>query len=104
MTETIDTTYSIAEARNQFAALIHDAENHNKPVHVTRRGRLVAVILSLDEYNRLKGEGPKRDFWASYLAWREKWSVEELDLDPDDIWADVRDRTPPRDEYENPWL
>jgi prevent-host-death family protein len=84
-------SYSIAEARNQFAALVRDAEESNQPVQVTRRGQPVAVILSAQEYARLLANQPERGFWAAYQEWRQKWNVSELDLDPDEIWGDVRD-------------
>ncbi|KAA3664956.1 MAG: type II toxin-antitoxin system Phd/YefM family antitoxin [Chloroflexi bacterium] len=93
--------YSIAEARNQFAAIVRDAEKTNQPVQVTRRGQPVAVILSAEEYARLIANQPKQDFWTAYLEWRKKWNVDELDMDPDEIWGDVRDRTPAADT--NPW-
>ena len=96
------TSYSIAEARNQFAAIVRDAEETNQPVKVTRRGQPVAVILSAEEYARLLSNQPKRDFWAAYQQWRQKWQVEELDLNPDEIWGDIRDKTPAPDN--NPWL
>ncbi len=88
------TSYSIAEARNQFAALVREAEESNQPVQVTRRGQPVAVILSSEEYARLLVNRPERDFWATYEAWRQKWLVSELDMDPEKIWGDVRERTP----------
>jgi len=95
------TTYSIAEARNQFAALIRDAEENNQRVQVTRRVQPVAVILSAEEYARLLANQPERNFWAAYQAWRQKWNVAELDMDPDEIWGDVREKTPAPDE--DPW-
>ena len=95
------TTYSIAEARNQFASLVRDAEENNQPVQVTRRGQPVAVILSAQEYARLLANQPERNFWAAYQDWRQKWQVSELDLDPDEIWGDVRDQTPAPDS--DPW-
>ena len=85
------TSYSIAEARNQFAALVRDAEESNQLVQVTRRGQPVAVILSAQEYACLLANQPERDFWAAYQEWRQKWNVSELDLNPDEIWGDVRD-------------
>lgn len=97
-----ETTYSIAEARNQFTAIVRDAEETNQPVKVTRRGRPVAVILSVEEYDKLLANQPERDFWRAYLEWREKWNIDNQDIDPDDIWADVRDRTPAPET--NPWL
>jgi prevent-host-death family protein len=39
--------YSIAEARNHLPAIVHDAER-GKPIHLTRRGKPVAVLLSID--------------------------------------------------------
>lgn len=95
------TSYSIAEARNQFTALVRDAEENNQAVQVTRRGQPVAVILSAQEYARLLANQPERNFWAAYQEWRQKWNVSELDMDPDEIWGDVRDQTPALDS--DPW-
>lgn len=94
-------TYSIAEARNQFAALIRDAEENNQPVQVTRRGQPVAVILSAEEYARLLANQPERNFWAAYQEWRQHWNITELDMDPDEIWGDIREKTPAPDK--DPW-
>jgi prevent-host-death family protein len=88
-------SYSIAEARNQFAALIRRVEEDDL-VQVTRRGEPVAVILSQEEYDRLTDSKPKGDFWGAYLAWREEWQVDEWD-DGTDPFADVRDRSPGRE-------
>lgn len=95
-------TYSIAEARDQFTALVRDVEKTAQSVEVTRRGQPVVVILSTEAYVRLLENQPKRDFWTAYQQWRQKWNVDELDIDPDKIWEDVRDRTPVPDT--NPWL
>lgn len=88
------TTYSIAEARNQFAALVRDAEESKQPVQVTRRGQPVAVILSAEEYGRLLTNQQKRDFWSATEEWRQKWHISELDMNPDEIWQDVRNQAP----------
>jgi prevent-host-death family protein len=95
------TSYSIAEARDQFAALVRDAEESNRPVQVTRRGQPVAVILSADEYARLLANQLERNFWDRYQEWRQNWHMSELDLDPEEIWGDVRERTPAPDI--DPW-
>ena len=94
-------TYSIAEARNQFTALIRRAEREQELMQVTRRGQPVAVILSMNEYNRLAAYQPQTDFWQAYLSYQSQWKDVEMDID-DDVWADVRDRTPVRED--NPWL
>lgn len=96
------TTYSIAEARDKFASLIRNAEKSKQPVQITRRGQSVAVILSAEEYARLLHDQPSHDFWGAYQHWRQKWNVEQLDIDPDEVWGDVRDQTPTPDS--NPWL
>lgn len=95
------TTYSIAEARNQFAALIRNAEENNQPVQVTRRGQPVAVILSAEEYERLLANQQKRSFWAACQDWRQKWNVSELDIDPNEVWGNVREKSPAPDN--DPW-
>ncbi|MEM7333616.1 MAG: type II toxin-antitoxin system Phd/YefM family antitoxin [Chloroflexota bacterium] len=93
-------TYSIAEARNKFASLIHNVEENKKPVHVTRRGQSVAVILAANEYERLLENQPQRDFWASYTQYQMAWKDDPIDEELD-IWADIRDRS--TTEAENPW-
>lgn len=91
------TTYSITEARNQFATLIRNTEENNQPVQVTRRGQPVAVILSAQEYARLVANQPQHNFWAAYQEWRQKWNVSDLDIDPEEIWGDVREHAPAPD-------
>ncbi|MBE2201578.1 MAG: type II toxin-antitoxin system Phd/YefM family antitoxin [Anaerolinea sp.] len=95
-------TCSIADARNQFAALIRQVEDEHMRVQVTRRGEPVAVILSQNEYEDLLAQRPKRDFWTAYQQWRQEWDVETWDEDENfDPFADVRDRSPGREV--NPW-
>lgn len=93
-------TYSIVEARNNFAALVHDAEETHTPIRVTRRGQSVVVVLSVAEYERLSQ--PKEDNWLeAYNAWRTKWDLDHVEIDPDKIWCDVRDTQPA--EESDPW-
>jgi prevent-host-death family protein len=87
--------FSIAEARDKFAAIIRDVEETTQPVEVTRRGLPVAVILSTEQYIRLSGQQKKQDFWQSYLEWRDKWEVDGWEEDID-LFADVRDTSPGR--------
>jgi|GEM_PF-279436 len=47
--------YSIAEARDSFARVVHETEV-NGPVELTRRGERVAVLLSAEEFDRLHTE------------------------------------------------
>ena len=90
------TTYSIAEARNQFTALIRQVNQVRQPIHVTRHGEAVAVIMSADEYEQLTAQNRPQDFWEAYQLWREEWGAEGLD-EEFDPFADVRDRSPGRE-------
>ena len=84
--------YSIAQARDHLPALVHDAEKGSR-VELTRRGKAVAVLISVAEYERLS---PKRsDFWALLKAFRERNDLEAMDVD--EIFGDVRDRSPGRE-------
>ncbi len=85
--------YSVAEARNQLAALIHDVEAGN-PVRITRRGQPVAVLLSENQYERLTGR--QREFWEALEAFRASMAPEDLEGTVE-AFEGVRDRSPGRD-------
>lgn len=36
-------------------------------------------------------------FWDAMQQWRQDYGVENLDIDPDEIWGDVRDKSPGRE-------
>ena len=86
--------YSIAESKNRLPAIIHEVEK-NDPVFIHRRGKAVAVLLSVDSYERLKN-GTRMGFFHSYEQFRarcEKQShscLETADLEG------LRDKSPGR--------
>lgn len=86
---------SIAKARNTLTRLIHKAED-GEPVHITRHGKPVAVLVSRDEYERLSSGAPKKDFWQAVEDWRAQAGFDWPELTPDEVdgW---RDRRPPRE-------
>jgi prevent-host-death family protein len=86
------TSYTITEAHNQFSTLIHELEKSDEPIELTQHGLPVAVLLSRQAYERLAAQQPA-DFWERYMAYQERWKGVVMDID-EDIWADVRDRTP----------
>lgn len=88
--------YSIAEARNHLAEVVHEVERCGA-VELTRRGKPVAVILSAEAYAQL--EPRRRDFAAALAEFRSSHDLDELWADGDPF-ADVRDRSPGR---EPPW-
>ena len=86
-------TASIAEARNQLPALVHSAEA-GQPTALTRRGKTVAVLLSIAEFERLK-RGGAGDFFSAVQAFRADQDVADLDLSG--ALATTRDSSPGRE-------
>jgi prevent-host-death family protein len=73
----MDKTFSIAEAKDRLPRLVHDAEA-GVPVALTRRGKPVAVLISMAEYDRLKGRKRKIDWSAISIDTRDfKFSRDE---------------------------
>lgn len=87
-------TYSIAEARDHFTELVRAVEAETV-IQLTRRGRLVAILLSPDEYERLQEK--RIGFWDAYTEFRQHLDQQEIDLEPDEVFANVRDQTPGRE-------
>ena len=71
--------YSIAEARHNLAAIVHNLEK-KAVVELTRRGEPVAVLLSIREFRRLASA--KTGFWNAYQAFRESVNLPQLDIQP----------------------
>ncbi|MBK6315100.1 MAG: type II toxin-antitoxin system Phd/YefM family antitoxin [Blastocatellia bacterium] len=80
-------TYSIAEARDNLAKIVRESESG--PVELTRRGRPVAVLVSLDEFERLQGRG--ENFWQRLVAFRRLADMERFGID-ENVFDGVRDR------------
>jgi len=85
--------HSIAEARSKLPQLIREAEE-GKLVELTRRGEGVAVIVGRKQYERLASR-PRR-FSTAWERFIRTVDLPDLDIDPDDIFGDVRDKTPGR--------
>ena len=84
-------TYSIAEAKSLLGRVVNEAESE-EPVELTRRGRPVAMVVSLADYQKLKA--PRRSFWEAICAFRSQQDMADLDIDTDEIFGDVRDASP----------
>ena len=85
--------YSIAEARHNLSAVVHELEWRAR-IELTRRGRPVAVMVSMREFERVSA--PRGRFWDTYEAFRQTANLPELGIDP--IGVDgVRDRSPGRE-------
>jgi prevent-host-death family protein len=86
--------YSIAEARDNFTSVVHEAEEGTK-VELTRRGKPVAVLIGAEEFERMSNK--KQGFWQAYQEFRRGLELADVEIDPDEVWGDVRDPSPGRD-------
>lgn len=84
--------YSIARARDNLPGIVHEVE-HGAEVELTRRGKPVAVVLSIQEYRRLKAG--KVGFAEAYAAFRRDADLESLGITPE-YFDSLRDRSPGR--------
>lgn len=62
---------SAREARSRFGQLLDAAQG--RPVCVTRRGRAVAVMMSMEQYQRLQG-----DAWARLTETMDRLGAEAV--------------------------
>lgn len=81
--------YSIAEARSRLPTIVDEAEA-GREIELTRRGRPVAVVVSCQTLERLRGR--RRHFREAYRAFLEQHSLKEIGFD-DGVAASTRDKT-----------
>jgi prevent-host-death family protein len=81
--------YSIAEARSRLPTIVDEAEA-GREIELTRRGRPVAVIVSCQAFERLRGR--RLHFGDAYRAFLERHPLDELGLD-DNLGSSTRDKT-----------
>jgi prevent-host-death family protein len=86
-------TFTIAQARIHFPGLIHDAEK-GKPVEITRRGKPVAVLVSVDAYRHLTA--PRLGFWEVVSTFRGRIKASKAGLEPKDLRG-IRETEPGRE-------
>lgn len=84
--------YSIAEARSNLPAIVDQVES-GQEIELTRRGKPVAVVVSLRELERLRNERPR--FSDAYRKFLEAHSLPEVGSE-DDVFAAARSRDPGR--------
>jgi prevent-host-death family protein len=82
--------YSLTEARAHLARLVEEAEQGIR-IELTRRGKPVVVMTKVEPSERQPSEGP--GFRELYQEFRRRFDLVELDIDPDEIWGDIRDRS-----------
>ena len=82
--------HSIAEARNSLPSLVRAAES-GKAVELTRRGEPVAVLIGRRQYERLILK--YRGFSEAYEEFTREIDLNELAIDPDELFPGVRDQS-----------
>ncbi|MBW2741017.1 MAG: type II toxin-antitoxin system Phd/YefM family antitoxin [Deltaproteobacteria bacterium] len=69
--------FSIAEAKNRLPTIIHYVEK-GPYIKLTRRGKPVAVLLSIQEYERLSRK--YAGFWSAISEFRKKIDDEGIEI------------------------
>ncbi len=73
----MENQFSIAEAKNRLPSIIHYVEK-GPYVKLTRRGKPVAVLLSIQEYERLRRK--YSGFWSALSAFRQNIQDEGIEI------------------------
>ena len=79
--------YSVAEARSSLATIVDQVEA-GQEIELTRRGKAVAVVVSLRELARLRGE--RVPFGDAYKRFLTMHALHDVGLD-DGAFSAVRD-------------
>ena len=74
--------FSIAEAKNRLPTIVHYVEK-GPSVELTRRGKPVAVLLSIQEYERLSRK--YTGFWSAVSEFRRKVEDEGIEISDRDF-------------------
>ena len=80
--------FSIAEAKNRLPSIIHYVEK-GPYIKLTRRGKPVAVLLSIQEYERLRCM--YSGFWSALSKFRQNMKDEDVTITDRDFEG-LRDR------------
>ncbi len=70
--------YSVAEARSSLPTIVDQVEA-GQEIELTRRGIGVAIVVSLREYARLRGE--RAPFGVAYNRFRTTHALRDVGLD-----------------------
>jgi prevent-host-death family protein len=83
---------SVAEAKNNLPALVHDAEEQGA-IGIQRRGKTVAVIVGLRDYERMRAKSTP-SLLEQIMAIRQEHGMDGPGEGRGDEGFAVRDRTP----------
>lgn len=85
--------YAIAEARANLPTLLDQVEA-GAAIELTRRGEVVAVMISVSEYERLRSR--RIGFQETYQQFLKKHSPADIGVEPSAFAKQARDRSPGR--------
>ncbi len=85
--------YSIAEARDHLTQLVRDAEKGIN-VELTRRGKPVAILVSLGEYEKLQKR--RMSFWEAFEQFKNEVDLKAIRIEPS-TFEGLRDQTKGRE-------
>lgn len=86
--------YPIEEITVNLNKIIQEVEQ-GEQIEITQQGKQIAVIISTQEYNKLLNN--KQSFWESVERFRKEYNVEAAEIDPDEIFSLVRDKSSGRE-------
>jgi len=75
---------SIANAKNTLPRLVHKVED-GATVTLTRRGKPVAILISLSELEHLRGD--RRRFDKAYRELLDRFDLGEMAIDPEEVFV-----------------
>lgn len=71
------TQYSVTDARAALPDILDQVEA-GATIQITRRGKPIAQVTSLDQQNGAQGQ-KQQTYAESYAEWRRKWQVDETE-------------------------
>ncbi len=75
-------SYSVADARAHLPDILDDVEA-GKDIELTRRGRAIAIVISAEKYEALRGD--QSSFGEAYRAFTSRYALDEIGLDSDSL-------------------
>ena len=86
--------YSIEQITVNLNKNIQQVEEGEK-IEIQRQGKQIAVIISTAEYERLQNK--TTNFWESVGRFRQEYNVESAEINPDEVFVLVRDKSSGRE-------
>ena len=84
--------HSITDARAKLPTIIADLESGGR-VELTRRGKVVAVVISAEDYERIRS--PRSSFADTYRAFTKRFPLDAIGADRSFL-DELRDEDPGR--------